>query len=383
MIANIRTTTRHYFILLLLALVLVGGAAPLLAANLTNVRVGEHKEKTRVVLELSGQPKPRPTLRVADNQRAVAVDLAAIRWTLPRTEQTLRRASLQRYSYDASQRVMTIATTRPISRATLELLPATKDAPQRVVVDIFFAAPATTVTPAPVRLPVVVLDPGHGGKDPGTYGRLTGVAEKTVALRAARLIKKELEASGRYTVHLTRSGDKFLRLRDRIAIARQHKADLFISIHADAHANRAIRGATVYTLSENASDAEAEALAAKENKADVIDGVDLSAEEEDVTSILIDLAQRETMNMSVRFATLLMDELGKAVRLQRDNKHRFAGFAVLKAPDVPSVLLELGYLSNTQDEKLLLKDATLQAVAKQTLRAVDRYFTWKAQNFSR
>jgi N-acetylmuramoyl-L-alanine amidase len=242
------------------------------------------------------------------------------------------------------------------------------------------APPVPQAAPAPPARPqaraarrVVVIDPGHGGVDPGAVGA-SGIYEKDVTLAMAREVKRQLEASGRYKVVLTRDDDMFVRLRDRIAKARTAEAELFVSIHADAMRNRETRGASIYTLSENASDDEAAALAARENRADIIAGVDLSHENKTVMNILIDLAQRETMNHSASFAGLLVDELGKEIQLIPVKPHRFAGFAVLRAPDVPSVLIELGYLSNKSDEQLLTRPHYRTKVAASLARAIDRYF---------
>jgi N-acetylmuramoyl-L-alanine amidase len=245
----------------------------------------------------------------------------------------------------------------------------------RSVVSLGFPPPLKPPPSAgPVR-PLIMLDPGHGGVDPGTVGT-TGYFEKTLTLAMALELKRQIEADGRFRVQLTRDTDIFIPLRDRIAISRAAHADIFISLHADSNATAGHRGATVYTLSENASDAEAEALAAKENKADLIAGVDLTNENQMVTSILIDLAQRETKNQSVRLADYMVQELANGTLLNR-NTHRFAGFAVLKAPDVPSILLELGYLSNKQDEKLLKTKAYRRKMAKAILEAIADYFQWQ------
>jgi N-acetylmuramoyl-L-alanine amidase len=235
-----------------------------------------------------------------------------------------------------------------------------------------FAPPPRKPLATPGRR-VIVIDPGHGGADPGAVSA-SGVYEKTVTLRAARLVQEELRRSGRYNVILTRNGDESIRLRDRVAFARAANADLFISLHADANPNKAVRGASVYTLSEKASDAEAAALAERENKADLISGVDLSHEAPEVANILIDLAQRETMNQSARVAKQLVQQLGKRTTLVR-NTHRFAGFAVLTAPDVPAVLVELGHLSNPEDERLLQQEGYLRSLAAAIAEAVDGYFT--------
>jgi N-acetylmuramoyl-L-alanine amidase len=222
------------------------------------------------------------------------------------------------------------------------------------------------------RKRIIVLDPGHGGADPGAVS-LKGIYEKHITLAAAREFKVQLEKTGRYKVLLTRVRDVFIKLRERVEFARDAKADLFISLHADKIKNSKIRGLSVHTLSEKASDREAAELADRENKVDLIVGVDLSHESKDVTNILIDLAQRETMNQSARFATLLVSELKRKTKLLR-NTHRFAGFAVLKAPDVPSVLLEMGFLSNRYDERNLRRKSYRARLAKSVVRAVDRYF---------
>jgi N-acetylmuramoyl-L-alanine amidase len=197
----------------------------------------------------------------------------------------------------------------------------------------------------------IVIDPGHGGIDGGAEG-VNGTVEKSITLAFAFELKKKLEQTGPYVVFLTREKDEFLRLDERVRIARQHGADLFISIHADTIRLKGIRGATVYTVSDKASDAEAAALAVRENLADQLAGVEIEEENHEVADILVDLIRRETHNFSMRFARSLVGELSNAVELI-NNPHRSAGFKVLKAPDVPSVLVELGYLSNPKDEAQL------------------------------
>ena len=236
-------------------------------------------------------------------------------------------------------------------------------------------SPGKAVAGDDTRIPTIVLDPGHGGKDPGAIGA-NGTMEKDVNLQMAKQLKALLEATGRYKVVLTRTDDRLLPLRQRIEIARAAKADLFISLHADHNEKTELRGASVYTLSENASDAEAAEVAARENKDGVITGVDLTTQSPVVTSILIDLAQRETKNLSARFASLLTDQLAERTLVLRDS-HRFAGFVVLKALDVPSVLLELGYLSNADDEAALGSKRHRRIVAKSIRDAIDRYFQWQ------
>ncbi|HVJ40684.1 MAG TPA: N-acetylmuramoyl-L-alanine amidase [Dongiaceae bacterium] len=220
--------------------------------------------------------------------------------------------------------------------------------------------------------PMVVIDAGHGGVDPGALG--DGVMEKNVTLAVALSLKKELLASGRYRVKLTRETDVYIPLRDRFKVARDSGADLFISLHADSHNDPFMRGASVYTLSETASDAEAADLANQENKSDIIAGVDLSKQSGMVTDILIDLAQRDTINQSNTFAVDLVSEL-KSDTLMLEHSHRSAGFAVLKAPDVPSVLIEMGYISSQKDQALLTDKQHQSRLAKSIRRAIDDYFS--------
>jgi N-acetylmuramoyl-L-alanine amidase len=219
----------------------------------------------------------------------------------------------------------------------------------------------------------VVIDPGHGGHDPGSSSSDGNEREKNVALAIARAIRDELVESGRVRVALTRADDRFLIPGERREIARALHADLFISIHCDSAPSSAARGASIYTLSEISSDRVAAALAARENKADLINGVDLSSETNDVSSILIDLAQRETMNVSSAFATLVQRELSPLIALKPDF-HKYAGLMVLKAPDVPSVLLETGYISNDDDLALLTSTSYRDKIATGIRRAIEAYF---------
>lgn len=219
---------------------------------------------------------------------------------------------------------------------------------------------------------IIVIDAGHGGHDPGAIG-YSGVYEKTITLATAKELKRQLDRVGKYKVFLTRSTDIFIPLRQRVQIARKHNADLFLSIHADSAVNRNAKGLSVYTLSETASDKEAAALAERENKADVISGLNMVEQSKEVSDVLISLAQRETRNRSSEFARCIEIEMRKSVKLISDT-HRFAGFAVLKAPDVPSVLLEMGYLSNKNEEKLLRQESYRRKIATSTVKAIDRYF---------
>ena len=223
--------------------------------------------------------------------------------------------------------------------------------------------------------PLVVLDPGHGGIDTGTKGP-SGEQEKDIVLNFAQRVRDRIEKTGKYRVLMTRTDDTFIPLADRVRIARDAGAALFVSIHANSlpHGEGDAQGASVYTLSETATDSEAAKLAEKENRADVIAGVDLKAEPDDVAGILIDLAERETKSFSVQFAHKLVGEMKGVARLHK-TPLKSAGFRVLRAPDVPSVLVELGYVSNRQDLQLLLSDGWRNRTADSIAQAIDGYFT--------
>ncbi len=225
----------------------------------------------------------------------------------------------------------------------------------------------------PAGRPLVVIDAGHGGHDPGAISPVTGKREKDVTLAVARAIRDELIASGRVRVALTRESDSFIVLQDRAKIARAVKADLFISVHADSAPAEEARGATIYTLSEVASDRQAQALATRENKADIINGVDLGGENREIASILVDLAQRETMNASAQFADLLKREASGLVPFRTDY-HRMAGFAVLKSPDTPAILLEVGYITNPDDVARLSTGEGQRRIAQGLRKAIEIHF---------
>ena len=228
--------------------------------------------------------------------------------------------------------------------------------------------------PAPSRPPprVVVLDPGHGGIDPGAISP-HGLYEKNITLATARELARQLDATGRYRAVLTRNRDVFLPLRERVVRARFLRAELLLSIHADALPDRGLRGFSVYTLSDQASDRETAALAERENRDDFIAGLKLSRQPREIGAILLDLARRQTNNRSLTLARTVVGEVGRSVPLL-EKPHRSAGFVVLTAPDVPSALVELGCLSNPQDERLLPQHAYQQRLAQGLLRAIDDYF---------
>ena len=383
-----------YILLALFAVIPAALAQP----SVIDVRLGEHPDKTRFVLELSSEPRYR-VFTLPDPFRVV-VDLPELDWS-PAAKSLSWRSKLigaMRFGLFApgTSRVV-LDVTSPVKIQKVFVITPQEGHGYRFVLDIapvsrkaFFESPRTgplvSKTPlAPVQTafvapprpkadqrPTIVIDPGHGGVDPGSRS-ITGVDEKKIALAYAVELQRQLAASGRYRVALTRNKDIFVRLRDRVKLAEHAEGDLFISLHANNHESGKIRGASIYTLSEKSSDAEAEELAAKENKADIIAGIDLSDETEVVSKILIDLAQRETMNLSKNFANTLVGQVGKVTALL-GNAHRFAGFAVLKSPTVPSILVEIGYLSNREDERLLRSPKHRVKIAQAIVRAINAYF---------
>ncbi len=381
-------------------------APPALAADLavSAARIGVHPAATRFVLESNARFAYR-VFTLAEPYRVV-VDLPEVDWRVtaePRDSIVPAASVVSNFRYGLFQpgnsRVV-IDLAVPVAITRHFILPSSDGGRFRFVLDLkevppqefdprktdirtkdwkdAQAAVSRRAVPAPRPLArprekrVVVIDPGHGGVDPGSIG-VTGAYEKRITLSTAQSVKQTLESSGRYEVVLTRKRDVFLRLRDRFEVAHRADAALFLSLHADSSPKRSVRGASIYTLSNRASDKEAEALAAKENKADIIAGADLSDYPPEVSSILIDLAQSDTNEESWHFAEMLVEELDGKIKVLR-NTHRFAGFAVLKSPNVPSLLVELGYLSNRSDEKLLRSKSYREQFARAVLRAADRYF---------
>ncbi len=226
--------------------------------------------------------------------------------------------------------------------------------------------------PKAKRKYIIAIDAGHGGADPGASQKY--VTEKKITLATAKELKRQMEETGKYRVVLTRNKDKYVKLRDRVDISRKYNADLFVSIHADSIERKGVRGASIYTLSEKSSDAETARLAENENNSGFVAGVDLSQESQEVADILLDLAMREKMNESNMFARILKHSLiRKKVRLL-PNAHRSAGFAVLKAPDVPSVLIEIGFISNPREAKLLNSSQFQRKISTAIMNGVESYF---------
>lgn len=382
-------------VVFLLASCLIATSASAIPAA-SDVRVGVHEGKTRLVIDLT--ERVDFSIFTLANPARVVIDMPDISWQAPGSAQ-LRTggliAGLRFGRFRPGNARVVLDLRRPAKVAATYFLPSVDGRGHRYVLDLtevseqaFVAAlvppkpppaAARSGPPIPRDKPrrragdpfVIIIDPGHGGVDPGAIG-IGGTYEKTVTLGVGKQLAAELRRRPNFRVFMTRTTDTFLTLRQRVAFAREKDGDLFISIHADSIKNPRIRGGGVYTLSETASDKEAAELAAKENRADVIAGINLSSHDDEVASILIDLTQRETMNYSARFANTLIPELSRSIGM-RNSPHRFAGFRVLKAPDVPSVLVELGYLSNRQDERMLRSPKQRRIIVAAIARAIEDY----------
>lgn len=379
---------------------LIGATAATAAPAATGGRVVGDDNRTRFVLDLTEEVE-LGAFTLSDPYRVV-VDLPAIDFRLPQDAGSSGRGLVRNWRYgqfaEGRSRVV-LDVTGPVRIDKAFVLPAIETQPARLVLDLLKTSQAAfdeelkrsqldrdRANEAPVKKadqltppdrtrrekPLIVIDPGHGGVDSGTVSA-SGVMEKDIVLAFARRLQERLERTGKVAVLLTRTDDTFLPLSARVQFARDHTADLFLSIHADSEHVGSVRGATVYTLSDKASDQEAAALAAKENASDLIAGLDLQQEADDVTDILVDLTRRETRNFSTAIANDLVADLAAATRMIKNPK-RSAGFQVLRAHDVPSVLLEIGYLSNEQDEQLLASDEWRLRVADAIAQSVMRFF---------
>jgi N-acetylmuramoyl-L-alanine amidase len=370
----------------------------------SDVRLAGDGKQTRFILDLD-QKIPFRAFPLADPYRVV-VDIPQVNFQLPAGAGTAGRGLIKAFRYGlvmpGGSRIV-FDLTGPAKIANSYVLEAANGQPPRLVLELeevdrttfvqslavesrpelkpaiadasVAAEPAATpkpATPADLR-PVVVIDPGHGGIDNGTQSGSEN--EKSLVLGFGLALRDRIEKSGKYRVVMTRTDDTFIPLADRVKIARTQSAALFVSIHADALPRREgdAQGATIYTLSDRASDAEAERLAEAENKADAIGGVNLTEEPTEVADILIDLAQRETRTFSNRFARLLMGEMKGTVRMHK-NPLKSAGFKVLKAPDVPSVLIELGYVSNKGDLEHLVSENWRSRTVGSMAQAIDAFF---------
>jgi N-acetylmuramoyl-L-alanine amidase len=362
----------------------------------TDVRLGGDEAQTRFILDLSRKIDLH-AFTLADPYRVV-IDIPEVLFKLPPRAGETGRGLVKAFRFGlmmegGSRIVLDLAKPARIDKALV--MDATAGDPARLVLvlvstdrESFLRKVAlddnTNVKvlsksePQPANgdsRPVLVLDPGHGGIDTGTRAA-GGEMEKDIVLDLAKRLRDQIEKSRKYRVVMTRTDDTFIPLAERVDIARKAQASLFVSLHADylAHREGDAQGATVYTLSDKASDPEAAKLAEEENQADVIAGVDLKAQPHDVADILIDLAERETKTFSIQFAHKVVSELKGVTRLHKD-PIKSAGFRVLRDPDVPSVLIELGYVSNKDDLKSLMSDAWRDQMAGSIAKAIDAYLS--------
>jgi N-acetylmuramoyl-L-alanine amidase len=362
-----------------------------------SVRIGSRGTLTRFVIEMSDPVTVRTFTLAAPNR--VVIDLPAVQWNISGSQTPAPGSAIRGYRYglfrpDNSRFVIDLA--KPATPLQPTVVPPQNGYGYRLIVDLVSTTqgafdrtagwPAdlkareraaeriAAVAPLPTgsKVKTIVIDPGHGGIDDGTVGK-DGTKEKDIVLAECTVLKAALKARG-YRVYVTHEDDSYVALPRRVAFARAHRADLFVSVHADSIHDPKISGLSVYTLSEKGSDEEASALAAKENLSDTLAGVDLSGGNAAVAPILIDLAQRDTLNKSSRFAESALAALRPATSILARQPHRSAALVVLKAPDVPAVLIELGYLSNTADRERMKTAPWRKAVAGAIARAVDRYF---------
>jgi N-acetylmuramoyl-L-alanine amidase len=392
-------------------------ASPVLASGFpvaSDARLAGDAKQTRFVLDLD-KTVPFRAFALADPYRVV-VDVPQINFQLPAGTGTAGRGLIKAFRYGlvmpGGSRIV-FDLTGPAKIANSYVLEAANGQPSRLVLEFtetdrttfiqsltsesrpeLRPAIADAVANAPAEAkpdaapepkpsdskpeaadsrPLIVIDPGHGGPDNGTQAN--GQNEKSLVLAFGLALRDRIEKGGKYRVVMTRTDDTFIPLNDRVKIARSQSAALFVSIHADflPHREGDVEGATIYTVSDRASDAEAERLAEAENKADAIGGVNLTEEPTDVADILIDLAQRETRTFSNRFARLLAGEMKNATRMYK-HPLKSAGFRVLKAPDVPSVLVELGYVSNKSDLEHLVSENWRSKTVGSMAQAIDAFF---------
>lgn len=366
----------------------------------TDARLAGDDKETRLIVDLTRKMDVRAF--TLSNPYRVVVDLPQIVFQLPSKAGETGRGLIKAFRYGlvmagGSRIVVDVAKPVRVDRAFV--LEPRDGQPARLVLDLAAIDRDTFMrnmaqqsreqvkTPAvdPRKIeaaqssgdprPLIVIDPGHGGPDTGAKVADGEIMEKHMVLDFSMTLRDQLEKSGKYRVVLTRTDDTFIPLAERVKFARQRQAALFISIHADSLPKDEgdAQGATVYTLSDKPSDNEAAKLAETENRSDVVAGIDLSREPGDVADILVDLAQRETKGYSHQFARTLVGEMKSTMRLHK-KPLKSAGFVVLKAPDVPSVLVELGYMTNKQDLKLLMSESWRAKAAQSMVQGVDAFF---------
>ncbi|PPR12555.1 MAG: N-acetylmuramoyl-L-alanine amidase AmiC [Alphaproteobacteria bacterium MarineAlpha12_Bin1] len=384
-------------IIVLIAISFLGPLSPTAIAETTKVediRIGVRGDLTRLVIDLN--KKVSPNIFGLENPYRIVIDLPDVDFFIPPNRKTISGGLIEslRYGFFTPGNGRLVIDLRsPIKIKNNFVIPPQKTKKWRLVFDLI---PTTRVdfieTMGPSQrhkkieypqtkkfsnkikniLPVVAIDAGHGGVDPGAIG-VSGVTEKNLVLSYVKELDRQLRATNRIKTVLIRNDDTFVSLRNRIAKARDMNADLFLSIHANAHKDAKVRGFSAYTLSEKASDVEAQQLANKENKSDVIGGLNLGPYSNEVQNILIDFAQAKTNELSIIFARdILLKEASKSILLLK-RPWRSAGFTVLKAPDVPSILIELGYITNKEEKNLLNNPAYKKKLCDVMKRAILKY----------
>ncbi len=412
------------------------------ALSVENVRFGVHPDKIRTVIELDQQSDFKVFALPSDgnNPYRIVVDLPSFIWNAGTVDLPKNKTVLNVRSGDAAPNIMRVVIDmqNPTLIKGAFILTASAGKSTRLVIDTITASPYefetskkqiignlsiptkdlnsiiaeqsnishenpsgfdkfkesigiipnkkpnfsnnnTEAATSPLHRPLIVIDAGHGGADPGAIGS-NNSREKDITLSAAKILKKKLIATNRYRAELTRDTDRYIKLYQRVAIARDKEADFFISLHADSIDKSDVRGASIYTLSNKASDKQTARLAARENQVDLIAGVDLSHEDKEVANILIDLAMRDTMNQSKFFANTAVENMGQSGVKTLTRPHRYAGFAVLKAPDIPSVLVEMGFMSNNNEARLLATDNYQEKIADSLINSLDTYFSKVRKN---
>lgn len=381
-------------LVLFATLLLASHAAVAAAMQATAFRMAGDANHLRVVLTLDREPETPPRWFLLRGPNRLVIDLPPTDFRLDvdtlKARGLVQGARFGNPQADASRLILTAKGPFAVDnfevikdedgdgfRLAVDLSSTSDKAFDQALADQALTTASTVSTPKSDRVVDaskrfnIVLDPGHGGVDGGAEG-VSGTLEKSVTLAFAQELKTVLDATGKYDVSLTRDTDIFIALDERVRIARQRGADLFVSIHADTISVKGLRGATVYTVSDKASDPEAEALAIRENLSDQVAGLTVKNADADVADILVDLVRRETHSFSIRFARTLVGQLKRSIGVI-NNPHRFAGFKVLKAPDVPSVLVELGYLSNPKDEKLLSDSEWREKAAGSIAKAIEAF----------
>ncbi|MGH1455970.1 MAG: N-acetylmuramoyl-L-alanine amidase [Alphaproteobacteria bacterium] len=389
------------------------------ALDVKDMRFGVYQEKIRLVLDIDKVTDFRTF--VLDSPYRIVLDLPSFEWKAGQTPKPPQAKinDIRQGKLNSTISRIVLDMQHPIMIESAFLLPSQDKKTNRIVIDYKFVDKPSftknkstihgtlTVTPTEANLssneiprppqntnrpskntipnvkkPLIIIDPGHGGQDPGAHSK-NKIYEKNVVLALSKELKKQLLNTGKYNVLLTRESDVYIRLKDRVKFARDHEADLFISIHADSIHKPNVHGTSVYTISKKASDAQTAKLAEKENQSDLMAGLDLNIDDEQVAFILGDFLMNDTMNQSKFFANTLVSKFKHSNINTLENPHRYAGFAVLKAPDIPSVLIEAGFMSNAKEAKLLNQNDHRKKISQSIVNSVNSYFSYARENETR